>query len=77
VQNYPLLKGVQTNLYKCFMPIGLGAGRRAQAWPALLHPRGRTTTRRGGALREAMYRKTAAHFQFTNELQLFPDWGSP
>jgi hypothetical protein len=34
VQNYPLLKGVQTNLYKCFMPLawGLNSSQRRRDW---------------------------------------------
>ncbi len=72
LQNYPLLKGVQTNLYKCFLP---------QAWrwssgrgvSALLHPEGPYDDPKGGRLREAMYARLRAHFGFVNELQLFAE----
>lgn len=71
-QNYPLLKGVQTNLYKCFMPIGwMLAGQRGVV--GYLHPEGPYDDPRGGQLREAVYARLRAHFQFTNELQLFAE----
>jgi hypothetical protein len=72
VQNYPLLKGVQTNLYKCFMPL---AWRLASPLgvSALLHPEGPYDDPRGGNLREAMYARLRSHFGFVNELQLFAE----
>lgn len=72
VQNYPLLKGVQTNLYKCFMPL---AWRLAslKGVSALLHPEGPYDDPRGGNLREAVYARLSAHFQFVNELVLFAE----
>ncbi|MBY0467953.1 MAG: class I SAM-dependent DNA methyltransferase [Burkholderiaceae bacterium] len=71
IQNYPLLKGVQSNLYKCFMP---------QTWwltseygaCGLLHPVGPYDDPKGGGLRESMYARLSAHFQFQNEMRLFP-----
>ena len=53
VQNYPLLKGVQTNLYKCFMPLAWGLNS-AQGVTGLLHPEGPYDDPKGGALREAV-----------------------
>jgi len=72
LQNYPVLKGVQTNLYKCFLP---------QAWmiandksvAGFLHPEGIYDDPKGGALRESVYRRLAYHFQFHNELKLFAE----
>ena len=72
VQNYPVLRNVQVNLYKCFMPI---------AWrlvgshgiSALLHPEGPYDDPKGGILREWIYARLRAHFQFSNELHLFPE----
>jgi len=71
VQNYPLLKGVQTNLYKCFLPL---AWRLASPMgvSALLHPEGPYDDPRGGNLREAMYARLRGHFQFQNQEMLFP-----
>ncbi len=70
VQNYPLLKGVQTNLYKCFMPL---AWRMASPLgvTALVHPEGPYDDPKGGQLREAVFTRLLAHFQFQNEFQLF------
>lgn len=69
-QNYPLLKGVQTNLYKCFMPIGwMLSGQRGVV--GYLHPEGPYDDPKGGALREAVYARLRAHFQFQNESKLF------
>jgi hypothetical protein len=71
VANYPLLKGSQTNLFKCFLP---------QAWrvasvngvQGFLHPEGVYDDPKGGALREVLYGRLRNHFQFQNALILFP-----
>lgn len=70
-QNYPLLKGVQPNLYKCFMPV---AWRLAGAHgvSGLLHPEGPYDDPKGGVLRESTYGRLRSHFQFQNEFKLFP-----
>ncbi|ACV62292.1 conserved hypothetical protein [Desulfofarcimen acetoxidans DSM 771] len=68
--NYPLLQGVQTNLYKCFLP---------QAWMVLnargvsgfVHPEGVYDDARGGVLRQEIYYRLRYHFGFYNELMLF------
>lgn len=72
LQNYPLLKGQQTNLYKCFLP---------QAWmvageagvSAFLHPEGIYDDPKGGLLRASVYQRLRGHFQFWNALFLFPE----
>jgi len=71
VQNYPLLKGVQSNLYKCFMPLVWGLSS-PQGVSALLHPEGPYDDPRGGNLREAVYQRLRKHFQFQNQEMLFP-----
>ncbi len=69
-QNYLVLMGVQTNLYKCFMPLGWRlAGKSGVV--GYLHPEGPFDDPHGGALREAVYVRLRAHFQFQNELKLF------
>ncbi|MDR3428223.1 Eco57I restriction-modification methylase domain-containing protein [Silvimonas sp.] len=71
-QNYPLLKGSQTNLYKCFMPLGwMLAGQHGVT--GYLHPEGPYDDPKGGALREVVYARLRAHFQFVNEMLLFAD----
>lgn len=69
-QNYPLLKGVQSNLYKCFLPVVWRVGAGVQA---LLHPEGIYDDPKGGALRSAAYARLRAHFQFENQILLFPE----
>ena len=72
IQNYPLLRGVQTNLYKCFMPIAWRLSG-SHGVTALLHPEGPYDDPKGGALREAVYSRLRAHFGFINELLLFAE----
>lgn len=72
VQNYKDLVGMKANLYKCFLP---------QAWmfnckngiSAFVHPEGVYDDPKGGALREKLYTRLCKHFQFANELKLFPE----
>jgi len=71
-QNYPLLKGMKANLYKCFMPVGwmLSSLRGVVGY---LHPESPYDDPEGGALRKAVYARLRAHFQFVNELALFAE----
>jgi hypothetical protein len=72
LQNYPLLKGQQTNLYKCFI---------TRAWElnhpegvtGFLHPEGVYDDPKGGPLRRALYPGLRQHLQFVNELKLFAE----
>jgi len=72
--NYPLLKGIQSNLFKCFLP---------QAWMAtsesgidgFLHPEGIYEDPNGGFLRANIYPRLRRHYQFQNELRLFYEIG--
>ncbi|MDO4231341.1 MAG: class I SAM-dependent DNA methyltransferase [Lautropia sp.] len=68
VQNYPLLKGQQSNLYKCFLPLVWRIGCGVQA---LLHPEGVYDDPKGGRFREALYPRLRGHFQFQNQYMLF------
>lgn len=69
-QNYPDLKGQQTNLYRCFLP---------QAWmfagnsgvSAFVHPNGVYDDPKAGKLREILYKNLCHHVQYENELSLF------
>ena len=70
VQNYPLLVGMKSNLYKCFLPLVWRVGAGVQA---LLHPEGPYDDPKGGGLRETLYARLRAHFQFVNELALFAE----
>jgi len=72
-QNYPLLKGQQSNLYKCFLPLVWQIGSGVQA---LLHQESPYDDPKAGAFREAIYQRLCAHYQFENELQLFEIGGT-
>jgi len=62
---------MQTNLYKCFLPLGWRlTGKQGVA--AYLHPEGPYDDPKGGALRETLYPRLRAHFQFQNQFILFP-----
>ena len=70
--NYPVLAGQQTNLYKCFLPVGwMIAGQQGVA--GFLHPDGVYNDPKAGAFRAALYPRLRAHFQFQNERRLFAD----
>ncbi len=70
-QNYPQLKGVQTNLYKCFLPRAW-ANVNAQGVSGFLHPEGIYDDPKGGAFRREVYQRLRAHHQYQNEKGLFP-----
>lgn len=72
-QNYPLLKGQQSNLYKCFLPLVWRVGSGVQA---LLHQESPYDDPKAGLLRKAIYKRLRAHYQFENELQLFEIGGT-
>lgn len=72
VQNYADLKGQQTNLYKCFLPQAWQFGSKAGV-SAFVHPDGVYDDPNGGTLRERLYPRLRRHFQFQNELMLFPE----
>ncbi|MBV0934404.1 Eco57I restriction-modification methylase domain-containing protein [Marinobacterium weihaiense] len=70
--NYPQLKGVQTNLYKCFLPQAWRIGN-SKGVAGFLHPEGIYDDPKGGAFRAEVYPRLRAHFQFHNELRLFAE----
>ena len=72
VQNYPVLKGVQTNLYKCFLPQAWMYGGGSGVF-AYVHPEGIYDDPRGGTLRAELYPRLRRHYQFSNELRLFSE----
>jgi len=73
-QNYPLLVGQQTNLYKCIIENGMSL-LRAMGYMGLLHPEGIYDDPKGHKFRQVLYRTLLYHFQFRNELQLFAEIG--
>lgn len=71
-QNYPLLSGQQTNLYKCILENGFSLLGK-NGFMGLLHPEGVYDDPNGQPLRKEMYQRLKYHFQYTNELILFGD----
>lgn len=70
-QNYPVLRGVQTNLYKCFLPQAWRLGSQ-NGVAGFLHPEGIYDDPKSGQLRASVYPRLRVHFQFQNERALFP-----
>lgn len=69
--NYPLLKGVQTNLYKCFLPVSW-VNSTMKGVQAFVQPMGVFDDPKGGMLRADLYKRLRYVFQFQNENKLFP-----
>jgi hypothetical protein len=71
-QNYPLLKGQQTNLYKCVLENGFSLLSK-NGFMGLLHPEGVYDDPNGQPLRMEMYPRLRYHFQFQNAFNLFAE----
>ena len=71
-QNYPLLKGQQTNLYKCIIENSLYTQSKF-GFVGLLHPEGVYDDPRGSNFREELYPRLYFRFQFDNVLYLFAE----
>lgn len=72
IANYPLLKGQQTNLYKCFLPLGWKINN-SKGVAGYLHPEGVYDDPKGGVLRKEIYKRLSYHFQYQNEKKLFSE----
>ncbi len=70
LQNYEILKGQQTNLFKCFLPQAWQYGNK-NGVSAFLHPDGVYDDPNAALLREKLYKKLKYHFHFINEMNLF------
>lgn len=68
--NYPSLAGVQTNLYKFFLPLAYRIANM-NGVSSFVHPEGVYDDPNGGKLRAEMYPRLRLHAQFVNELKLF------
>lgn len=71
-QNYPLLVGQQTNLFKCVLSNGFSLLGKA-GFMGLLHPEGVYDDPNGQPLRVEMYSRLKYHFQFQNAFNLFAE----
>lgn len=71
-QNYPLLVGQQTNLYKCVLTNGMELMGR-DGYMGLLTPESIYDDPNGQPLRRELYKHLMYHFQYQNELCLFAE----
>lgn len=71
-QNYPLLIGQQTNLFKCVLANGFSF-LSSKGFMGLLHPEGVYDDPNGQILRTEMYARLKYHFQFQNAFNLFAE----
>jgi hypothetical protein len=66
-QNYGLLKGLQSNSFKCFLPQGWMVANN-QGVVSYLHPEGVYDDPKGGTFRAKLYKRLRHHFQLQNKL---------
>jgi hypothetical protein len=71
-QNYPLLIGQQTNLYKCVLTNGMEM-MGTDGYMGLLTPESIYDDPKGQPLRRELYKHLQYHFQYQNELRLFAE----
>lgn len=69
---YPELTGLRPDLYRCFMAQTWRNGSR-RGKVSLVHPETHLTDEKAGRLRAATYGRLRRHWQFINELQLYPE----
>ncbi len=71
-QNFPLLKGQQTNLYKCILENAFRL-TAPKGYAGIIEPESVFDDPKGQPLRKALYPRLKYHFQFKNELSLFAE----
>jgi len=74
-QNYPMLRGIQTNLFKCFIPQTWNIGSNISVI-GFLHDDGIFNDPKGNIFRVDLYQRLLYYFQFENELKLFSEVGN-
>ncbi|MFZ2528249.1 MAG: DNA methyltransferase, partial [Rhodococcus sp. (in: high G+C Gram-positive bacteria)] len=67
---YPLLAGLQPDLYRCFMTL-TWRNAKSTGSVGLIHLESHFTDEKAGSLRAETYQRLRRHWQFINELQLF------
>lgn len=72
VCNYPLLQGVRTNLYKCVLTNSIDS-LNDNGFIGILTPETIYDEPEGTSLRKVLYKRLRYHFQYQNELLLFPE----
>ncbi len=74
-QNYHLLNGQRNNLYKSFLTNSFNL-ISSLGFIGFLHPDGIFDDPKGDKIRKEVYKRLKFHFQFQNELKLFPEIGN-
>ena len=69
---YPMLDGVQTNLYTNFI-INIWQNLSNSGVVGLIHPESHLVDPKAGDFRREIYARLRRHWQFINELQIFPE----
>ena len=69
-QMYPELAGIQSNLFKNFLPMSWYSGNK-NGVSSFVHPEGVYTDPNGSYFRSILYKKLKYHFQFRNETKYF------
>lgn len=69
-QNYDVLAGIKTDLYKGFLPL-VWYIANDNGISGLLHPEGVYDDAKGGELRSNIYSRLISHFQFHNQKNCF------
>ena len=72
VSNEPLLLGMKSNLYKCFITRAWAAGS-PRGVTGFLHPVGIYDDPKGGVMRRELYPRLRHSYQFVNNLALFAE----
>ncbi|MFC6352783.1 DNA methyltransferase, partial [Rothia nasimurium] len=67
---YPLLNGLQPDLYRAFM-VKTWQNNSGRGVVSLIHPESHFTEKKAAQLRSAAYHRLRRHWHFVNELQLF------
>jgi hypothetical protein len=72
IQNYPITRGQQTDLFKCFLPVAWN-NSSTDGVSAFVHPDNIYYEPNGVLFREQLYPRLRYHFQFINEKMLFKE----
>ena len=75
VISYPYLRGLQPNLYHCFITKAWDITNRNHNI-GFVHPDDFYTSAKAGSLRAAVYSRLRYHFQFQNEFKFFTEVGN-
>ncbi len=71
-QNYLSLKGLQGNLYECFLPQSWTYANKQGVF-ALIHPESVFNDSKGTEIRKELIPRIRKHFRFSNAMKLFTD----